>query len=432
MYNSTKLLKKMVFVLLAGLTFGASAAQAATVYVSAANNSGVEDGSAINPFNTIQEGINAAVAGDTVLVAPGIYHGAIELKDSVLVASEKGPQVTIIDGDGSMIVINPPYSLASSTKLEGFTVRNGTYLVYLSNRNNFWSYSEIRIRNCVFTGWGGTAIDVMPMAMAYVTQSLFYNPGPANAGTEVYDGIWCSRPEFTNVTIDQVGLGFMMYQTSVNLTNTTVSNVTTLAATWGQYGSGYLTSNYSNFYNITNDKAPGDRGQLPWLNMQNTMAVDPLFVNAAMADYHLRSGSPLIDAGINVGLPFIDTAPDIGAYEVSVSIPEMVEGLAHSYQDVPLAAYKNAAEQRRDALQNKFKALLKQIAAITDTMTRDQKLTAWQDALDKLLNDIWAKGDGFYGGNPKNDWITTKEEQTRLYEKVKELETAIRAEIAKL
>jgi hypothetical protein len=40
---------------------------------------------------------------------------------------------------------------------------------------------------------------------------------------------------------------------------------------------------------------------------------DPLFVSSS--DFNLQSGSPAIDMGIDVGLPFNDFAPDIGAYE---------------------------------------------------------------------------------------------------------------------
>ncbi len=75
---------------------------------------------------------------------------------------------------------------------------------------------------------------------------------------------------------------------------------------------------------------------------QGNVSVNPLFVNAAIGDYHLASQSPLIDAGWNAGLltdingiarpfdvPFIDhngTQPefDIGAYEF---VPEPGSGL---------------------------------------------------------------------------------------------------------
>lgn len=44
------------------------------------------------------------------------------------------------------------------------------------------------------------------------------------------------------------------------------------------------------------------------------------FTDAANGDFSLKSGSTLIDAGVNVGLPFNGSAPDRGAYE-SISAP---------------------------------------------------------------------------------------------------------------
>ena len=42
---------------------------------------------------------------------------------------------------------------------------------------------------------------------------------------------------------------------------------------------------------------------------------DPLFVNPGADDFALQAGSPAIDAGVDVGLPYLGTAPDCGAYE---------------------------------------------------------------------------------------------------------------------
>ena len=45
------------------------------------------------------------------------------------------------------------------------------------------------------------------------------------------------------------------------------------------------------------------------------ISVDPQFVDATVPDVHLQLGSPCIDAGVDVGLPYLDSAPDMGAFE---------------------------------------------------------------------------------------------------------------------
>ncbi|MHB9036427.1 MAG: carboxypeptidase regulatory-like domain-containing protein, partial [Armatimonadota bacterium] len=46
-----------------------------------------------------------------------------------------------------------------------------------------------------------------------------------------------------------------------------------------------------------------------------TTTVDPMLVNPTDGDFRLRVGSPAINAGVDVGLPFLGTAPDLGALE---------------------------------------------------------------------------------------------------------------------
>jgi hypothetical protein len=46
---------------------------------------------------------------------------------------------------------------------------------------------------------------------------------------------------------------------------------------------------------------------------------DPLLTNPAGGDFRPTNTSPVIDAGVNVGLPFVGSAPDIGAFELNLS-----------------------------------------------------------------------------------------------------------------
>jgi nitrous oxidase accessory protein NosD len=76
---------------------------------------------------TIQEAINLAINGDTVLVAPGTYSERINFRGKAITAqSEQGPEVTIIDGHdfiGSVVTFDSGES--QSSRLSGFTIQNG-------------------------------------------------------------------------------------------------------------------------------------------------------------------------------------------------------------------------------------------------------------------------------------------------------------------
>lgn len=55
----------------------------------------------------------------------------------------------------------------------------------------------------------------------------------------------------------------------------------------------------------------------------NPIFGNPLFVDLANHNYSLQENSPAIDVGINVGLPFAGSAPDLGAFEFG--LPTSVE-----------------------------------------------------------------------------------------------------------
>jgi hypothetical protein len=74
---------------------------------------------------TIQEAIDAAVNGDTVLVAPGTYvENIVFLGKGIHVLSSGGAAVTIIDGAGTTVIsfVNDE---GPDSVLEGFTITNG-------------------------------------------------------------------------------------------------------------------------------------------------------------------------------------------------------------------------------------------------------------------------------------------------------------------
>jgi hypothetical protein len=76
---------------------------------------------------TIQDGINAAVNGDTVLVAPGTYNENINFNGKAIVLrSSGGPKVTIIDGGSLGAVVTFSTGETNGSVLSGFTLQNGS------------------------------------------------------------------------------------------------------------------------------------------------------------------------------------------------------------------------------------------------------------------------------------------------------------------
>jgi len=78
-------------------------------------------------YSTIQAALNACATGDTVLVAPGTYYENITWPStqSILLKSESGAALSIIDGGGIAKVISINTGVNNTTIIDGFTIKNG-------------------------------------------------------------------------------------------------------------------------------------------------------------------------------------------------------------------------------------------------------------------------------------------------------------------
>ncbi len=109
-------------------------------------------------YPTIQSGINAAAAGDTVLVADGTYTGAGNrdvdfLGKSIVVRSEHGAASTIVNCQGSAIAAHRGFFFRSgetnAAVLEGFTIENGYVGGPMNGGGIECEFSSPTIRACV-------------------------------------------------------------------------------------------------------------------------------------------------------------------------------------------------------------------------------------------------------------------------------------------
>jgi parallel beta-helix repeat protein len=78
-------------------------------------------------YTTIQEAIDHALNGDTVLVSPGTYAENIDfLGKGITLTSTDGPDATVIDGCNQGSVVKFVNDEKSNSVLEGFTLTNGS------------------------------------------------------------------------------------------------------------------------------------------------------------------------------------------------------------------------------------------------------------------------------------------------------------------
>jgi hypothetical protein len=308
-------------------------------------------------FRTIQAAIDAAEAGDTVIVADGVYTGdgnrdVSFLGKAITVRSANGPAACIIDCEASQEDPHRGFHFGNAetpeSVLDGFTIRNGsTPQGAIADEFNgagilMNNHASPTIRNCVITDcwagcWGGAVslgwdIDASPTLINCTLKNNFsdddggaiFSVG-ANAtiintfivdnGARIAGG---GITNFGNGTITVINStivnnsapnGSGMWDWQANVVNSIVRGNTGSATQIGGATTGVTYSNVEGGFD----------------GVGNTDK-DPRFVNAAAGDYHLAGDSPLIDAGdpasAHEGLADLDGDPRLIGLAVDIGADE--------------------------------------------------------------------------------------------------------------
>ncbi|MHC4944270.1 MAG: right-handed parallel beta-helix repeat-containing protein [Planctomycetota bacterium] len=226
---------KSYFGLIVSMLFMAAVAAAETIKVP-------------GDYSLIQEAIDWAENGDTVLVAPGSYIENIDFKGKAIsIKSESGPRTTVIDGrnpanpdQGSVATFQSNEGMDSI--LDGFTLANGSGnlmpLGYHAGGGIFcanWSYPSIRnniiLKNKAFAGGGIFYKDAFPA----VTNNIICE-NSATYGSGIYCDTDLSFSRISNNVIkenaaDWSGGGIFCLAASPAVTNNVFAHNTALA--WG-------------------------------------------------------------------------------------------------------------------------------------------------------------------------------------------------------
>jgi len=352
-------------------------------------------------YATIQEGIDVAYNGDTVLVADGIYTENINfLGKAIAVRSENGHEATTIEIQNTGIpVVTFNTNENTNSVLEGFTVNGDLsyWGVYCDHSSPFIYNNVIKNHECgIKVDFGspiirkneisfcdhseiephvGGGIQLMNSNDVVIDSNVIHNnwanvsggihtDGCSNVRVErnliysndcVYvSGIKIDRGSnfviINNTLVDNSAsdrLGVILFWDSNDIS--IINNICAFNNEWGIYswGSSY---NIVVDFNDTYENSPGNiNGIEPG---PGSIYTNPMFVDIYNNNYQLTAGSPCINAG-NPDSPLDPdgTIADIGALYFDISVSEFTldidEVLGEQGQpvEVPIFAYGLEAQE---------------------------------------------------------------------------------------
>jgi len=111
------------------------------------------------PGTPLQDAIDDALEGDTILVHPGTYNENLTISKSLTLQSTDGAAVTTIQGDGTASVVNiyTPGQFVGHVVIQGFEIRGGTLQQYPGIELPRLDYGgSVAIReNLIWDNWHG-------------------------------------------------------------------------------------------------------------------------------------------------------------------------------------------------------------------------------------------------------------------------------------
>jgi len=332
-------------------------------------------------YHTVQGGLDTAVSGDEVWVAAETYVENITLKSGVaLYGGFAGTEtareqrnwtvnVTVLDGGQAGRVVTAPSGATASTRIDGFTIRNGSVSdadgggIYCDSSSPTITNNTITGNTTSYDGGGIYCYDSSP--------TIANNTITGNTASYDGGGIYCydSSPTITNNVIDgndaadDYGYGGAIY---CWYSSPTIAN-NTLTGNHASQGGGICCDSDSSPTLLNNIVAFNSSGIYRYGSCTPTLryncvygntayeysgigpgtgdiSADPGFVDPGNADYRLPPSSPCTDAADGDAAPPTDIAgsarydhplipdtgtgsptyADIGAYEyipASIDLP---------------------------------------------------------------------------------------------------------------
>lgn len=307
----------------------AGAACAATYYVSTSGSDETGTGASDSPWATIgkADASNALLPGDTVIVAAGTYPQSS--LNGVVIANCSGSA-------GSPIT----YKAEGAVLIDQSAYPGESYGIKVAGNMHDLVFEGFEIANCQWGMYFDSYINNMVITKCHIHNMLpadAYGAAPASwAG-----GVWMSHPDNCTISYnlihdvtasDWAACLFLPCMTNNKIYNNTLASSGIGIQDWiDGYAGNQVTNNiFANLY--TYGMATGTKNGIvssrnlftpSYTNYSGQakpglgdITADPLF----NADYTLMDGSPAINAGIDIGQPFIGSAPDMGAFESASTV----------------------------------------------------------------------------------------------------------------
>ena len=278
---------------------------------------------------TFAKAVAAALDGDTIIVADGLYSEAYEIKFEklgvVVMAAEGAKPVVQLTGQWTSIV------LMATTTFDGITFDGAGIAYYLlsskgtdagtftfkncefTNWDSYWAISNqysdnthvksVVVDNCIFHNATGAAIHFNENGPRgahacdnlTITNSTFYNLSvvewvgiiqlDGNTGAKQPNNLILDHITMYNYKTSELGGIVSDEKTNLTLTNSIIANPANVTQRYG-YAYGTSTIDHNLLFNVTKDSG----------THTNEIAGDPMFVFPDGGNFNLRPGSPALNA----------------------------------------------------------------------------------------------------------------------------------------
>ena len=261
-------------------------------------------------FEVLQDAVDAAEDGDSIIVAPGDYDRILIFRKNNLTligAGLEAEEPSVIHGDNREVALK--LAECEGFELQGFELTTGYTAVWLHQSSAIWVHHNYI--HDLPDGWS-SSISVDGSSEVLIERNIMLRSWHYG----VYINFGCN-----DIVVRNNVIGYMVNNDGIHLDDVNNADIyNNIIILNGDYGI-YATQNAENMHVAYNDLYSNGHNFGGFQLDQSNIQANPLFVNPAQNDFHLREDSPCIDAGDPNSPPDPDgSRADIGCFFYGIPI----------------------------------------------------------------------------------------------------------------